>query len=335
MKLLPHLVAISAILLLQGVQAKAQEPNKLPPETKVVLRISREFIHELMAKQFERDEPIAKNSFGALVQGCTHVAGRFDVKLQRNTSAIDFDFIVRGEVLTDAVATRRLVQVYGHGVAEFSGRRHVVFDGNVFLGQAIEMNATYHSSIDQVRSFRGGLSGSLTRSIALPSLRRNLRESDQEAENDLSTRLRISLEKETDRLISTMNKFGPLLNKVEEIMREQKLLSARSVQHYLATTEEHVYLGIGPLDRRIPSLPKLEVSKRRPIELWIAKDEASPDDLRNSVLQHWDIAKPFLLQRIGRDSQELAKIVEQVQVEIVEGWFVMTIDPKILSLKLR
>jgi hypothetical protein len=316
---------------LQGVRAEAQEPAKPLPETKVVLRITRQFIRELTGKQFERDEPIAKNSFGAIVQGSAHAEGTFDVKLQKSSNAIDLELLVKGEVSTQVAATRRLVQVSGHGDAGFTGRQSVAFDGNAFIGQSLEINARYHYSLDGACSFRGGLSGSLTRGIALRTTRRNLPEYEQQAENELRNRLTIAIGKETDQILATMNKVGPLLKKGEEILREQKVLSASSVQQYLATTEEHLYLSIGPPEHRIPSLPKLNASKRGPIEMWIAIEKASKDELRNSILQNWSIAKPFILQRIGKNSPELVKIVEQVQVEVVESWYVVTIAPRLLD----
>jgi hypothetical protein len=328
MKFLPQLVVISAIHLLQGMQAEAQEPIKLLPETKVVLRISREFFREITGKQFERDEPIAKNSFGVSVQGIARAKGTFDVKLQKSSSAIDFDFLVKGEVLTQVVGTKGLVQVHGHGIAGFNGRRRVVFDGNAFTGQALEVSATYHTSLDRACSVRRGLIGSLTRGIALRTVRRDLPESNQEAENDLRARLTNSIGKETDQILETMNKIGPLLKKGEEILREQKLLSVGSVQYYLATTDEHLYLSIGPPEHRIPILPKLDSTKRGPIEMWIAIENASQDELRDTLLQDWSMAQPFILQLIGEDSPKLVNTVEQVQVQVavVEGWYVATIN---------
>jgi hypothetical protein len=331
MKLLHQFVVVSAFPLLQGVPAEAQEPAKTLPETKLVLRISRVFIRELTGKQFKRDEPITKNSFGATIQGHAHVDGTFDVKLQKSPSAIEFDFLVKGEVLTQVVATRRHVQAQGHGLAWFSGQRRVIFDGNALTGQALEIDAAFHSNLDHVCSFRGGLIGSLTRGVALRTASRNMPESDQEAENELRNRLSIDIGNETDQIIATMNKVGPLLKKGEEILREQKLLPISSVQRYYATTEEHIYLSIGPPEHRIPGLPKLDVHKRGPIEMWIAVEKASKDDLRNSIMQHWNIAKPLILQRIGRDSPELAKILEEIQVETIEGWYVVTIAPKLLG----
>jgi hypothetical protein len=332
MKFVPHIVVVSAMHLLQGGPADAQQPAKLLPETKVVLRISREFIHELSGKQFKRDEPIDKNALRAKVEGSAHVDGTFDVKLQKSDNASDFDLLVNGEVLTQVVASSRPIQVHAHGVAAFTGRRRIVFDGNAFTGRAIEMNVTYRSSIDQLRSFRGGLIGAFTRRIARPIVRRNLPEADRRAGNEIRTTLTTAMEKESDQLMVTMNKVGPLLTKGEEILREEKVLSVSSVQHYLAATEQHLYLSIGPPEQRIPKLPRLDVSQRGPIELWIAIKKASKEDLLHPVLQHWNLIKPFLLQRIALRSPELGKIIEQVQVESVEGWYVVTFAPKLLEL---
>ena len=91
-------------------------------------------------------------------------------------------------------------------------------------------------------------------------------------------------------------------------------------------------MSIGPPEQRIPSLPRLDVSKRGPIELWIAIKKASKEDLLNPVLEHWNLIKPFVLERIALRSPELVKIVEHVQVESVEGWYVVTFAPKLLEL---
>jgi hypothetical protein len=49
-------------------------------------------------------------------------------------------------------------------------------------------------------------------------------------------------------------------------------------------------------------------------------------------LKHWDLIKPLVLQRIALRSPELGKIVEQVQVDSVAGWYVVTFAPKLLEL---
>jgi hypothetical protein len=79
-------------------------------------------------------------------------------------------------------------------------------------------------------------------------------------------------------------------------------------------------------------LPRLDVSKRGPVELWIAIDKANKQDLFGPALEHWSLIRPFVLQRIKRDTPELSKIIEQVQVVSVDGWHVVTFAPKLLEL---
>jgi len=332
MRSVPHVLVISTVFLLRGMQAEAQQPPKSLPETKVVLRISQKFIQEVTGKEFKRDAPIDKFAFGAHVTGSIHVDGTFEVKLNKSDSAADFDVFVNGEALTETVATARSIQVYGHGAGAFTGRRRIAFDGNAFAGQTVEMNVTYHSSVDQLQSFRGGLTGALARGLARPKVRRTLPKADCQAENDIRIQLTTAIEKESDQLLVTINKVGPLLKKGEEILREQKVLTASSVQHYVAATEEHLYMSVGPPEHRIATLPRLDVAKRGPVELWIAIDKANRQDFVSPALEYWTFVRPFLLQRIKRDTPELSKIVEQVQVVSVDGWHVVTFAPKLLEL---
>ena len=58
----------------------------------------------------------------------------------------------------------------------------------------------------------------------------------------------------------------------------------------------------------------------------------SKEDLLHPVLEHWNLIKPFLLGRIALCSPELVTIIEQVQVESVEGWYVVAFAPKLLEL---
>jgi hypothetical protein len=332
MKFLRHWIAVAALHFLQGIPVDAQPPTGQLPETKVVLRISREFILELTGKQFRRDEPIHKKTFGAIVEGTALVTGRFDVGLQRSDSAAEFDLLVNGEILTRWTATSRAVQVYAHGFAAFQGRRRIAFDGNAFTGQAIDMGATYRSDIDRICSFRTGPFGELSRDIADPLARLRLPRADGQAENQIRNELSTAIEKDTDHLLLAMNKVGPLLKQGEEILRQEKVLSASSVEHYLAATEQHLYMSLGPPGHRIPELPRLDVSQRGPIEMWIAIKKVSTGDSLTPVLKHWELVKPFVLQRIARESPELVKIVEHVQVESVAGWYVVRFAPKLLVL---
>ena len=117
----------------------------------------------------------------------------------------------------------------------------------------------------------------------------------------------------------------------EQLLREEKLLSARSDEHYLAATERSLYISIGPPNHRIARLPRLQASERQPIELWVAIQKPGQPARLNPVLSNWKLGKPFILPRIAEHSPEAAKILDEVQVRPVDGWYVVTFAPHLLE----
>jgi hypothetical protein len=327
-----HLVVgISAMLFLQSVRIEAQQPAADLPETKLVLRVSREFIHELTAKQFKRDEPIEMDFTGTVVTGSAQANGTTDVRIKASDNSCDFDLIVNGQVTTQLVATSRSVQMNFRGCAPFKGRRRVVFDEIFFSGRKVEVEATYHSTLDRICSFRSGLIGVLVRGASKSMIRRSLAEDDLKADDEVRTKLTAAIEKESDGFLATLNKVGSIVKQGEELLREEKLLSARSVQHYLAATERSLYISVGPPQHQIARLPRLRASEREPIELWVAIRKEGKPDRFSPILEHWKLVKPFILSRIAKQSPESAKILDQVHVKTVEGWHVLTFAPNFLD----
>src|SRR5262245_63334884 len=122
---------VSSFLCLTHAASGQQPPEG---ETKVVLRVAREFIHDLTGKRFHRDEPVRTNGLGGVVTGQARVDGRFDVRLEKSNNGSSFDLLATGDVQTQLVVSARPVNVHGHGTASFTGKRHFVFDGKRFSG---------------------------------------------------------------------------------------------------------------------------------------------------------------------------------------------------------
>jgi hypothetical protein len=324
-------IALSAVLFLQQLPVEAQQPAPDLPETKVVLRISREFIHELTAKQVQRDVPIDMNSNGVAVTGTAHAEGTTDVKIQASDYACDFDLVLNGLVSTQLVATDRSVRIHLQGTAPFSARRRIVFADDAFTGHKVEVDTSYRSTIGAICSSRNGLIGEMVRTTATWRTRRVLPEEDLHAADEVRFRLSAAIEKETDELLTTLNRIGSIVKQGEEVLREEKLISARSVQHYLAATERSIYISIGPPEHRIAKLPRVSASERAPIELWVAIKKPGKKDAFSPILANWKLVKPLILPRIAKRSPETAKILDQVQVRTVEDWHVLTFAPSLLE----
>lgn len=331
MSLLLSLVGVLLSLVSQITPAQAQEPTRELPETKVVLRISREFIHELTAKQFKRDVPIDMQFDGTTVTGSASARGTTEVEIQASENSCNFELVVNGQVTTELVATGRATQAYLHGFAPFKGRRRIVFDDASFLGRNVDLETSYHSSVERICSFRSGFMGVMARNLASSALRRDLPQDDLRAGDEVRARLTAEIVKESDGLLATLNRVGSIVKKGEELLRDEKLLSARSVQHYLAATERSLYISIGPPQHRIAKLPRSSASEREPIELWVAIQKPGKVDRFSPLLANWKIVKPFILPRIAQHSPETAKILDEVQVKSVDGWHIVTFAPKLLD----
>ena len=331
MKCMTRTIALSALLLLHVLPVEAQQPAPALPETKVVLRISREFIHELTAKQVNRDVPIDLNSKSVAITGTAHAEGTTDVKIKASDNACDFELVLDGRVSTQLVATDRSVQVHLQGTAPFKARRRIVFADDAFSGHKVEVDTSYRSTIEAICSSRNGLIGDMVRTTATWRTRRVLPEEDLRAADEVRSRLSAAIEKETDELLATLNRIGSIVKQGEEVLREEKLISARSVQHYLAATERSIYISIGPPEHRMAKLPILTASERAPIELWVAIKKPGKKDAFSPVLENWKLVKPFILPRIAKRSPETAKILDLVQVRTVDNWHVLTFAPDLLG----
>jgi hypothetical protein len=322
---------VAAILIGQSIPVAAQ-PAKPLPETKIVLRVSRGFIHQLTGVHFQRVEPISKNT----TTGNARVQGRFDVQLRPSAIESEFDLLIDGEVSTQVMTTRRPVEVHTHGSGPFNGHRRIVFDGNGFTGQPIELNVAHHSSVDAILSFRGGLRGALARRIALPAVRRSLPDGDRQTAADIRARLSKTLEEETDNLMAVINKIGPLMRKGEELLIEEELITKGNRHLYRSATKDHLVLSLGMADRRIAELPEREASKSAPLELWIAKREESKERRFEFFLKHWQLMAPLIDAQLARHDPELAKSLEgklhKVQMDSVAGWHVVTFAPELRDL---
>jgi hypothetical protein len=331
------LVLSCVALLVAAPVSAAQGPAEPLPETKIVLRVSRHFIHRLIGVGFQHGEPIDSNTRGVATQGNALAEGTIDVKLHESATESKFDLLVQGEILTQIASTRRPVQVCAHGVAPFSASRRIVFDGATFTGEPLSIEVRNHFSLDDIRKARGGPAGPLTRSLARPFVRRGLADGDRQAEDQIRTQLSQSLGEQTAKLLVALNKVQPLIVQGEKLLIEQKLLSAEGLHYYRAATKEHLFLSVGRPDHRIPTLPTLDESQRAPIELWIAKRADKKEELALLFLTHWRDFQPLFAEQLRQRSPALAKeldgnfekYLKDVRVVEAGGWHVVTFAPKL------
>ena len=194
------------------------------------------------------------------------------------------------------------------------------------------------TSCTQICSYRGGLTGALTRRIARPFVRRGLADGDSQADEKIRTEMTPVLETELGKLVVVLNQIPPLVKKAHELIILENQLPPDGVRFYRAATKEHLLISIGQPNQRIPSLPNLDKDKQAPLELWIGvARNASAEERRKFILQHWRLITPFLLAQLQRRSPQLTKeldeplahLLEEVQIHEMPGWHVLTFAPRI------
>jgi hypothetical protein len=315
-----------------GLPSAAQSAAEPPAETKIVLRVSRGFIHQLTGVHFRRTESMGKDS----VAGNAQVLGKFDVKLRESETESAFDLRFDGAITTQMTTTRRPVEVHTHGTGSFCGQRRIVFEGKGFAGQPIELSVAHHSTVDAIHSLRGGLRGAIARRVAAPMVSRYLPGGDRQLAEEIRSGLSKTLEQETDNLMTVINNIRPIIRRGEELLIEDDLIPKGERHVYRAATKDYLMLSLGSANRRIARLPELEASKRAPLELWIAKREESKERRLQFFLKHWQLVVPLIEEQLARHDPELAKALDKklhkVQMESVAGWHVVTFAPELRDL---
>ena len=338
MKLSHCLSASLAAIVTPFLAAHAQEPGKPVPETRIVLRVSGKFIQGLLGVRFQRDEPIGENVNGTVVTGTARVAGQLHVRLHESNTESNFDVLVRGEVLSQLAATRRPVVVLTHGTAPFSACQSIVHLDDQFMAQTLAMDVRNHFTLDEIRSYRGGLTGALTRRIARPYVRRGLADGDSQADEKIRAEMVPVTETELGKLVVVLNKIPPLVKTAHELIILENQPPPDGIRFYRAATKEHLLISIGGPNRRIPSLPNLDKDKQAPLELWIGvARNASREERRKFILQNWRLITPFLRAQLQSRSPQLTKeldeplthLLEEVQIHEMPGWHVLTFAPRI------
>ena len=315
-----------------------QEPEKPLPETRIVLRISGKLIQALLGERFERDEPIDENVRGVAVAGTAHVVGKLHVLLRESESESNFDVLIRGEVRSQLAATRPPVVVLAHGAAPFSICQPIVHQDHQFMVQPLTMEVRNRFTLDEICSDRTGLTGALTRRIALPFVRRGLVEGDSVADEEIRVRMSPVVKAEMGKLVDVMNRIPPLVKQAYAVVILENKVPKNGERFYRAATKDYLLISIGAENRRMPSLPNLDKNKQAPLELWIGvAKNAGTEDRRKFLIENWRFVAPFLTAQFQRRSPELTKgleeplsrLLEEVQVHEVPGWHVLTFAPRI------
>ncbi|MBI3822403.1 MAG: hypothetical protein HY289_06955 [Planctomycetes bacterium] len=304
MKFASCLAALTTALIVSPLQAQAPDP---PKETRVVLRISREFIHTLLGVRFQGDEPIDSSERGVVVAGNAHFLGKTDITLHKSETESDFDLLITGTIDTQINAAKRPVVVFAHGGAPFSVSRRIVFDGKKFTGQPICMTVANRFALDDITTARGRPLGPVARGLVTPIVRRGLADGDRQADNEIRAKVSTQVEELTNKLLDALNKVEPAIHHAKEVIHADLKAKDADLRILRAATSEHLLISIGHPDRVMAKLPALKQNEEAPVELWIHQSLFDENAHMRFLKDHWQDLKKLVHDQLIQRHRKLEK----------------------------
>jgi hypothetical protein len=308
----------AAAILLSLPIAQSEPPGKNGkdglPEVNVVLRISRKFVDELTIKKFQRTDPVYLCVLNSEITGLAFTNSTSAV--QYETKAGDTSFVVelRGTTVSQTVAGRPLIQVFGSGRMEFTIRKRVTFDGIDFATQPTQFDGVFRSSVDGICT-PPGLIGLLIELLATPQIRRSQPVVARAAYEDNKAQLIAAFDAEIKQVIDELNKVSPLEETVQKLFPQTKdWIYAPSI------TPTHLIVGVGPRNYRLPEVP-ISTKTDAPVEVWIRSKPETQGMI--AVLKLWRDANKQLAEMLPAEVGKKLKLDQGIKTQMVKDWFVI------------
>jgi hypothetical protein len=315
-------VALTVALGLTSL-SNAGEPKAEATGSRIVLRISWEFIRKHHVPLIDETAPINKCLFGAHVTGQSHTTGEALINMDiEDGGDTVFTFHFKGTTIGKTVATHAPVAVFSTGTTNFEAQRAIRFDGLRFTAEPASIRAAHTLTIDGVCAPRG-LIGRIARSRAWASIRQNGPTADAISLHDTKALVMASFNRDTERLVKDLNRVVPLEETVGLLVPGTQNWVTR-----IGRNKEFIMISRGPKDTDIPVLPKEFLHLKAPVELWIRGQPVGEGARR--LLEVWGEAHRSLDRFRALLSQKATK-VEGLKFSAVGDWWVIKVGEDLLG----
>lgn len=291
-------------------------------ETKMVLRISKDFIRRHAPPVVEHVSPVNKCLFGSRVTGTASTRGRPAVTMDTDHSKPVFTLHFKGTTTTKTVASKHPVKAYNTGVAVFDVHRQIRFDGMQFSEGPESIEATYASTLDCLAT-PPGLRGRIVRKFALPQIEEMKPKADAIALADTKASVLEAFGKHSDELVSDLNKRLPWKQTVALIMPQDSQLTGQ-----FASTKDWILASPGTKEAGIPELPEEEARVQAPIELWIHGKLG--DGTAAKVVAIWTTVH-FGLDKFRQAAPPGTAKLEDIKPAMVGEWWVLRVGSDLVE----
>ena len=290
--------------------------------SKIVLRISKDFIRRHAPPPVDHVAPVNKCLFGSRVTGTAYTKGRPSLTMDTDHSKPVFTLHFKGTTTTKTVASKHPIKAYNTGTAAFDVHRQIRFDGMQFSEGPESIEATYSSRLDGLAT-PPGLRGRVVRKFAMPQIEAMKPKADAIALADTKATVLEAFGKHSDALVSDLNRRLPWKQTVALLGPPD----ARWVGHF-ASTEDWILASSGPENEGIPQLPDEETKLQTPIEVWF---HGKPGDgTAAKVIAIWS-AVHFGLDSFRKPASQGGVKLEDIKPAIVGEWWVLRVGEDLVE----
>jgi hypothetical protein len=318
-----HLFALIGVFGLAPV-GSADDVKPTDAETRIVLRISREFIRRHNLPPIDEVEPIDRCLLGAHVVGQLHTTGVTTMNMDIEAGDAIFTFRLQGTAVSHSVAVRSPVEVFSTGVTNFEAERAIRFDGLRFAATPANLRATYAANIDGLAT-PGGILGRIIRKRAWATIQRNEPIANAIAFDETKQRILEKFDRRTDQLVNELNRVVPLENTIALLAPQTKDWIV-----HVRRTKDYVLVSPGPKDAVIPILPKESAQLQAPLELWLRGKPGQAPAVQ--LLQTWSMVNQMLSRfRVPVAAKEKLKLLADLKFSTVGDWQVIKVGEDLLD----
>jgi hypothetical protein len=313
--------AVCAALLV-ALPAGGQAPPAPQGEIMAVVRISKQFIEDVAA----REEVVAAVPYDAKVLGfrCQGVInGRGKLAVDMTTAQGEATFVVssHGTAETCVRGTRGPIVAMGPAWGPFASRTSVRFDGRKFSLMGTTPWAEVHGKLDRVE-------GRAVGRVLLPLGEHLVPRAEAEATPIGEYYLKNFVDGLAEEIVARLDRTIPVERSLNRVFPE-----TRDWVFQMSTGPRFLQAAYGPRGSRVPVLPEDPAHlKDVRLELWLYSTATEAQDLVK--LSKVPLAKALVHKYIETEFPELAALSENRSLDAVGPWLVLSIGapkPEVLQ----
>jgi hypothetical protein len=315
--LIPFAVCTSLLVAMPG---RGQAPPAQHGDIKVVVRISKQFIEDVAA----REEVVAAIPYNAKVLGfcCQGVIdGRGKLSVDLTTAQGEATFIVysQGTASTYARGVRGPIVALGPAWGPFASRTLVRFDGRKFSLVETTPWAQVHGELDCVEGRHGGPAGRAVGRLLRPLGRHLVPRAEAEATPIAEYYLKNFVDELAQEIVTKLDRTTPVEQSLNRLFPE-----TRDWVFQMSTDSQFIQAAFGPRGSTVPVLPENPGRlKDVRLELWLHSTATEAQDL--AKLSKQPFTKILVHKYLETVLPELAALAENRSLDAVGPWLVISI----------